>query len=164
MNLLNAGIGADDAFIFVKLWNCSIVERVKSLGLPASTTSSFATNASYPDTLAGLMSATLKHAAASILVTSLTTALAFYTSYLSAITAIRCFGWVRAGTRSIEADKIKEIFWLLQDICWYSSADKLHFHGDLAACRRVNQRTLELRVFYAADWLSFSAEGHQLHQ
>lgn len=93
MHSFNPGIGADDAFIFVKLWNCSIIERVKTLGLPVSSSSSFATNASYPDTLAGLLATTLKHAATSMLVTSLTTSLAFYTSYLSAITAIRCFGY-----------------------------------------------------------------------
>lgn len=89
-----SGIGADDAFIFVKLWNCSIIER-ESMGLPISSTSSYTTNTSYPDTLAGLLAMTIKHASTSILVTSLTTALAFYTSYLSSITAIRCFGYVQ---------------------------------------------------------------------
>lgn len=89
---IDIGIGADDAFITVKLWKCSIIERVKSMGLPVSATSSFATNASHVDTLTELMASTLSHAAIAMLVTSLTTALAFYTSFLSAITAIRCFG------------------------------------------------------------------------
>lgn len=85
------GIGADDAFIFVKIWNCSIAERVKSLGLPIKA-SSIASNVSYPETLAGLIAVTIKHAALSMLVTTLTTAFALYTSIINSITAIRCFG------------------------------------------------------------------------
>lgn len=86
-----SGIGADNVFIFVKIWQCSMAERSKSLGMPLSASSEFPSGTSYPDTLAGLMASTLQHAAASILVTSLTTALAFYTSYWSSITAIQCF-------------------------------------------------------------------------
>lgn len=96
MNLLAVvvlvGIGADDAFIFVKIWNCSIAERVKSLGMPIKA-SSITSNGSYPETLAGLIAVTLKHAALSMLVTTLTTALALYTSVINSITAVRCFGY-----------------------------------------------------------------------
>lgn len=47
---------------------------------------------SYKDTLAGLIAVTLKHAAISMGVTSLTTAVAFYTSFINSITAVKCFG------------------------------------------------------------------------
>lgn len=88
------GIGADDAFIFVKVWNCAIAERVKSLGggFPLTSTSSMTSDVSYKDTLAGLIAVTLKHAAISMGVTSLTTAVAFYTSFINSITAVKCFG------------------------------------------------------------------------
>lgn len=89
---LKKGVGADDVFIFVKIWNCTKAERAKSMGIPAYQPSNLTKNVSYPDTLASIMTATVKHAASAILVTSLTTAIAFYTSYLSSITAIKCFG------------------------------------------------------------------------
>lgn len=46
------------------------------------------------DSLPELMAKTLKHSALSMFVTSFTTAAAFFVSYLSNITAIRCFGLV----------------------------------------------------------------------
>ena len=86
------GIGADDAFIFVKIWNCALAERVKSLGYPITSNSSMTSDVSYVETLAGLISVTLKHASLSMAVTSLTTAVAFYTSFVNSITAVKCFG------------------------------------------------------------------------
>lgn len=46
----------------------------------------------FNETMPGLMGKTLKHSAMSMFVTSFTTASAFFVSYLSNITAIRCFG------------------------------------------------------------------------
>lgn len=88
------GIGADDAFIFVKVWRCCIAERTKSSGYNFNSTSSFSSNFSHSDTISDLMGMTLKHAALSMLVTSITTSAAFYASFVSSITAVRCFGWV----------------------------------------------------------------------
>lgn len=105
-----SGIGADDAFIFLKIWQCVIADRMKATGAVVplggpSTSSSFVSEggngtgggavgpgAAPSDTLVGIMASTLKHAALSMLVTSLTTAAAFYASYVSSITAVRCFG------------------------------------------------------------------------
>lgn len=91
------GIGADDAFIFLKIWQCVISDRMKTSGAVVAlgpSTSSFAAeaNVARSDTLVGIMASTLRHAALSMLVTSLTTAAAFYASYVSSITAVRCFG------------------------------------------------------------------------
>lgn len=76
MNLLacvvSVGIGADDAFIYCKVWNC-----VKSEKSSAS--------------LQQVVQETLNHALLSMFITSFTTAVAFLTSFLSSITAIRCF-------------------------------------------------------------------------
>nr|CAD7202924.1 unnamed protein product [Timema douglasi] len=63
------GIGADDAFIFCKVWQCAKTEKDNG-------------------TLVKLVHDTLKHATLSMFVTTLTTAAAFYASYVSSITAI----------------------------------------------------------------------------
>lgn len=90
MNLLAVivivGIGADDAFIYVKVWNCAIAER--ELAKETGSTASKRNN----NTLAGLVAITMNHAAISMGVTSLTTAVAFFSSYLNSITAVKCFG------------------------------------------------------------------------
>ncbi|XP_039441963.1 protein dispatched [Culex pipiens pallens] len=132
MNLLAVivvvGIGADDAFIFLKIWQCVIADRMKATGavIPLggpSTSSSFVSEggngtgggavgpgAAPSDTLVGIMASTLKHAALSMLVTSLTTAAAFYASYVSSITAVRCFG-IFSGT-AVMANYVIMITWL----------------------------------------------------
>ncbi|XP_061387699.1 protein dispatched [Musca vetustissima] len=103
MNLLAVvviiGIGADDAFIFVKIWQCVLTERFTKTS--TVTTKSLANPESeQTETLQNLMALTLKHAAISMFVTSITTTVAFYASYTSYITAIKCFG-IFAGTAVI---------------------------------------------------------------
>lgn len=119
MNLLAVivvvGIGADDAFIFLKIWQCVITDRVKATGAVVAlgpSTSAFAseTNAARSDTLVGIMASALKHASLAMLVTSLTTAAAFYASYVSSITAIRCFG-IFSGT-AVMANYFLMVTWL----------------------------------------------------
>lgn len=94
MNLLATivvvGIGADDVFIFCKVWHrkkldrsCSVIE---------------------------LMADTFQHAMLSMLVTSLTTAAAFYSSLFSNITTVCCFS-VFAGT-AIIANFLLMLTWL----------------------------------------------------
>ncbi|CRK88732.1 CLUMA_CG002637, isoform A [Clunio marinus] len=105
------GIGSDDAFIFMKIWQCVHNERKKKV--ISSPTSSFASDPYSPDSrdsLVGVMAKTLEHAALSMLVTSLTTAAAFYASYASSITAVRCFG-IFAGT-AVLANYLFMISWL----------------------------------------------------
>lgn len=98
MNLLAVvvivGIGADDVFIYVTMWNWAIAERIrlKSLALPIASTTSISSDSSYSESLSGLIALTLRHAALSMFVTSLTTSVAFYTNLLNSITAVRCFG------------------------------------------------------------------------
>lgn len=91
MNLLAVivivGIGADDAFIYWKVWNCALEERE----LVAKATGSGVLNASR-DTLSPRVQTTMKHATISMGVTSLTTAVAFFSSALNSITAVKCFG------------------------------------------------------------------------
>ncbi|XP_074098681.1 protein dispatched isoform X2 [Cotesia typhae] len=77
MNLLAivvaVGIGADDAFIFCKIWEENKQEKISNGGMTK------------------LVQKTLVHAVPSMLVTSLTTAVAFFASIVSNVTAINCF-------------------------------------------------------------------------
>ncbi|CAG0886573.1 unnamed protein product [Darwinula stevensoni] len=95
MNLLTViiaiGVGVDNAFIYCKMWKLAKMEK----------------NAG---TLVKLVSDTLEHASLSMFVTSLTTAVAFFTSYVSQITAIKCFG-VFAGM-CILANFLLMVTWL----------------------------------------------------
>lgn len=87
------GIGADDAFIFVKIWQCVLEEQLRK-SCPSSPQSLPVADAEYTNTLKTLMASTLRHSAVSMFVTTITTAGAFYSSSVSSITAIRCFGFV----------------------------------------------------------------------
>ncbi|XP_047355130.1 protein dispatched isoform X1 [Vespa velutina] len=77
MNLLAivvaVGIGADDAFIYCKVWECCKQQKLSN------------------GELARLVQETMKHAIPSMFVTSLTTAVAFFASIVSNVTAINCF-------------------------------------------------------------------------
>ncbi|KAJ6638287.1 Protein dispatched [Pseudolycoriella hygida] len=103
MNLLAVvvivGIGADDVFIYVTIWNSTIAERtrLKSLNAAVASTTSISSDSSCSESLSGLIATALKHSALSMFVTSLTTSVAFYTNLLNSITAVRCFGTF-AGT------------------------------------------------------------------
>ncbi|XP_035783888.1 protein dispatched-like [Anopheles albimanus] len=125
MNLLAVivviGIGADDAFIFLKIWKCTIADRMKKAAngngivipvVPPTTLTSrsMVDVGDFPDTLVDIMGGTLRHAALSMLVTSATTAAAFYASYVSSITAVRCFG-IFSGT-AVMANYLLMVTWL----------------------------------------------------
>ncbi|XP_011863762.1 PREDICTED: protein dispatched-like [Vollenhovia emeryi] len=77
MNLLAIvvaiGIGADDAFIYCKVWESKKQQKLSDGGLVR------------------LVQETIKHAFPSMFVTSLTTAVAFFASIVSNVTAINCF-------------------------------------------------------------------------
>lgn len=76
--LLVIAIGADDVFVYSKIWQLSKRERNNG-------------------TLEKLVQDTLKHATLSMLVTSLTTAGALLSNLISPITSIKCFS-IYAGT------------------------------------------------------------------
>ena len=85
------GVGADDVFVYLDIWRHTKMMR--------------------PDVdIASWVDTTLKHAALAMFVTSFTTATAFYTNVLSAITALRVFG-IFAGT-AILMNYVMMITWL----------------------------------------------------
>lgn len=89
--ILLVGIGADDAFVFCDIWKQSRKDRPNA-----------------PRVI--VVMETLRHAAMSMFVTSLTTASAFYANTISNITAIKCFG-LYAGT-AILLNFVFTITWL----------------------------------------------------
>ncbi|XP_044016509.1 protein dispatched homolog 1 [Aphidius gifuensis] len=113
MNLLAVvvavGIGSDDAFIFCKVWEIQKKKYIKnnnnSIGLTR------------------LVQETLKHAVPSMLVTSLTTAVAFFASIVSNVTAINCFSLFSGMT--VIANFFLMITWLPASIV---VAEKLKFN------------------------------------
>ena len=98
MNLLAivvaVGIGSDDAFIFCKVWECN--KRQKSLNATSG--------------LTRLIHETMKHAVPSMLVTTLTTAVAFFASIVSNVTAINCFSLFSGMT--VIANFLLMVTWL----------------------------------------------------
>ena len=76
--IIALGVGADDTFILSRVWQQQQSRETnrKLEGLEG---------------LESLVSNTLRHAILSMLVTSLTTTVAFFSSYVSNITAIKCF-------------------------------------------------------------------------
>lgn len=77
MNLLAVvvavGIGADDAFIYCKIWECNKQQKLTNGGMER------------------LVQETMAHALPSMFTTCLTTAVAFFASIVSNVTAINCF-------------------------------------------------------------------------
>ena len=73
--IIALGVGADDTFILARVWQ---QQQSKEPGRKL-------------ESLESLVSNTLQHAILSMLVTSMTTTVAFFSSYVSNITAIKCF-------------------------------------------------------------------------
>lgn len=94
MNLLativTIGIGADDVFIFCKAWHNSKKQKENSV--------------------IKMVNDAFDHALVSMLITSITTAAAFLASYISSITAIRCFSVF--ATTTIIVNCILMMSWL----------------------------------------------------
>ncbi|XP_034824885.1 protein dispatched [Maniola hyperantus] len=103
MNLLVVvvviGIGADDAFLYVKVWKMISKQLIRDNVVSEDNDLSDLKNVSSAGEtiLVQILEETLKHSVTAIFVTTLTTAVAFYASYVSYIPAINCFS-VFAGT------------------------------------------------------------------
>lgn len=119
MNLLIViiliGIGVDDVFIYCRIW-CLGKSQKNSM------------------TLEKLVTTTLRHATLSMSVTSMTTAAALYSSYVSSVLVLRCFA-IFAGTAVI-VNFVLMIVWMpmviiVQEKWWSSSC--LYFTPD--SCR-----------------------------
>ncbi|XP_054735807.1 protein dispatched [Anastrepha obliqua] len=158
MNLLAVvviiGIGADNAFLFVKIWQCVIAERfTKSTKttIASHTATSVADGGNeHTETLQSLMASTFHHSALSMFVSSLTTATAFFASYTSSITAIKCFG-VFAGTVAI-TNYLLMITWLPAVVCIMER---------LSACTACNSK-LPLQKFLLMFNKSITKSSHLL--
>lgn len=131
--------------------------------------SSFSTDSGYAgDTLTSIMAYTLRSAGLSMLVTSLTTAAAFYASLLSSITAVRCFG-IFAGT-AVLINYILMMTWLPAAV---SLAERLpcsllctklfynRFRSSLKASRDFGDRmeSVLIRLVMCVPWLWITLFG-----
>ena len=79
------GIGADDAFVYMDVWNEKLQEHKARRGISTR-------NEDITNDLISITTDTMKHASLSMFVTSFTTASAFFASLTSDITSIRLFG------------------------------------------------------------------------
>lgn len=93
------GIGADDAFLYVKVWNMVSKQLIRDnvVNQDNGLTDIKNVSSAGETILIQILEETLKHSLVAILVTSVTTAVAFFASYVSYIPAINCFS-VFAGT------------------------------------------------------------------
>ncbi|XP_038210665.1 protein dispatched [Zerene cesonia] len=93
------GIGADDAFIYVKVWSMVSKRLIRdNVVIQENGLSDIKNVSSAGETiLVQILEETLKHTVVAILITTVTTAVAFFASYVSYIPAINCFS-VFAGT------------------------------------------------------------------
>ncbi|ALC47821.1 disp, partial [Drosophila busckii] len=142
MNLLAVvviiGIGADDVFLFLKIWQCVLAERFSKTSTlnTQSTLPTALEHSEHTETLENLMALTMRHAAASMFVTSVTTAGAFFASYSSSITAIKCFG-IFAGT-VVVTNYLLMITWLPASV---SIMERL-FASRIACQQQLTQKLL----------------------
>ncbi|XP_063532418.1 protein dispatched [Cydia strobilella] len=119
MNLLVVviviGIGADDAFLYVKVWKMvskqlirdNMASRDSGLGDMGDIKN---VSSAGETILVQILEETLKHSVVTIFITTLTTAVAFYASYVSYIPAINCFS-IFAGT-AVLVNFLLMITWL----------------------------------------------------
>lgn len=92
-SVIAVGVGADDTFILVKSWSLhgGAKDKDAPTAAAATTKEAAAEETPFDACLERRMTSTLRHSCMSMLVTSLTTAIAFFASYISSITAIKCF-------------------------------------------------------------------------
>lgn len=144
------GIGADDCFVFMKEWRLAAIEWKENKMHKSKRES---------DRMIFLVSNGMNHAAKSIFVTSSTTAMAFFASYFTSITAVRCFG-LYAGTL-ILVNYLLMISWLPVNVviaenckfsicvCWRSYSESINDFID-----RFGQR-LHRSIIYLIDKLKY---------
>ncbi|GFO13195.1 protein dispatched homolog 1 [Plakobranchus ocellatus] len=131
------GIGADDLFIYCKVWHLAKAEKNNGV-------------------LEKIVSDTLRHTAISMLVTSFTSAAAFYANCVSDITSIRCCG-VFAGT-CIVINFVLTVTWLPASVMlherWLRCCSGLGDHligAGITTCRGMSTLPYKLYLLLC-DW------------
>lgn len=106
------GIGADDAFLYVKVWKMVSKQLIRdNVASQDSGLGDIKNVSSAGETImVQILEETLKHSVVTIFITTLTTAVAFFASYVSYIPAINCFS-VFAGT-AILVNFLLMVSWL----------------------------------------------------
>lgn len=106
------GIGADDAFLYVKVWKMVSKQLIRDNVVSQDNALSDIKNVSSAGEtiLIQILGETMKHSLVTMMITTLTTAVAFFASYVSYIPAINCFS-VFAGT-AVLVNFLLMISWL----------------------------------------------------
>ncbi|XP_049866317.1 protein dispatched [Pectinophora gossypiella] len=106
------GIGADDAFLYMKVWKMVSKQLIRDnvINQDNGLTDIKNVSSAGETILIQILEETLKHSVVAIFVTTLTTAVAFFASYVSYIPAINCFS-VFAGT-AVLVNFLLMISWL----------------------------------------------------
>ncbi|XP_030038448.2 protein dispatched [Manduca sexta] len=106
------GIGADDAFLYIKVWKMVSTRLIRDNVVSQDNDLSDIKNVSSAGEtiLVQILEETIKHSMVTMFITTLTTAVAFYASYVSYIPAINCFS-VFAGT-AVLVNFILMVSWL----------------------------------------------------
>ncbi|XP_063821060.1 protein dispatched [Ostrinia nubilalis] len=106
------GIGADDAFLYVKIWITVSKQLIRDNVVTEDNCLTDIKNVSSAGEtiLVQILEETLKHSIVTMFITTLTTAVAFFASYVSYIPAINCFS-VFAGT-AVMVNFLLMISWL----------------------------------------------------
>ena len=137
LNILHLAVAADDVFIFYDIWKMFKADYTRNDTwrgdvmredtIPQTPISARLIQNQNKDTMVKIMTQTFKHATASILVTSLTTAAALLSNCISDITSLKCFG-IFCGT-VILANFLLMVIWtpvvvISIEELWQSSAYK----------------------------------------
>ncbi|XP_072940767.1 protein dispatched [Epargyreus clarus] len=152
MNLLVVvvviGIGADDAFLYVKIWKMISKQLIRDNVISEENGLTDIKNVSSAGEtiLVQILVETLKHSVVAIFITTLTTAVAFFASYVSYIPAINCFS-VFAGT-SVLVNFVLMISWLpvsvfILDVKMYTNR-KQKMLGVI--CKAINEIGEDIRI------------------
>ncbi|XP_068630291.1 protein dispatched [Battus philenor] len=106
------GIGADDAFLYVKIWKTISQQLIRDnlISQDSGLTDIKNVSSAGETIMIQILEETLKHSILTMFVTTLTTAVAFFASYVSYIPAINCFS-VFAGT-AVLVNFLLMISWL----------------------------------------------------
>jgi len=117
--VIAVGVGSDDAFILVRSW------RSQRKSDPALSTDA---------QIERRVQRTLSQCGLSMAVTSVTTAVAFFASYVSSITAIKCFS-VFAGL-AIVSNMFLMLTWVPAGLVFYQR----HCHASCCCCLRSTSK------------------------
>ncbi|XP_013177872.1 PREDICTED: protein dispatched [Papilio xuthus] len=156
------GIGADDAFLYVKIWKMISSQLIRdNIVTQESELTEIKNISSAGETiLIQILEETLRHSILTMFITTLTTAVAFFASYISYIPAINCFS-VFAGT-AVLVNFFLMISWLpvsvfILDVKLYSTSKK---PWNIVIYKAINEIGEDIRVILNRFIIAFVTKSY----